>query len=132
MPTSTITIPNAQQVEFDPALLSRLTRSGPRYTSYSIVGRFNASFSLSDYLRAVSHVLVRGRHHPLPLYLHIPFCDTICDYRGCNKIVTRNKEKAAIYLECLKKEITIQSKQFSSYLTIILQLKLNSYRSLSI
>ncbi len=55
----------------------------------------------------------RGGYHPLSLYLHIPFCDTVCYYCGCNKIVTRNKEKAAIYLEYLTKEIAMQSKLFA-------------------
>lgn len=113
MPTSATALPNVQQIEFDPTLVSRLTQSGPRYTSYPTADRFTANFSLNDYQQAVNRVRARGGYHPLSLYLHIPFCDTVCYYCGCNKIVTRNKEKAAIYLEYLKKEIAMQSKLFA-------------------
>ncbi len=113
MLTSTTAIPIIHQVEFDATLISRLTQSGPRYTSYPTADRFAGDFNARDYQQAVSHVRARGGHHPLSLYVHIPFCDTVCYYCGCNKIVTRNKEKAAIYLDYLKKEIAMQSKLFA-------------------
>jgi hypothetical protein len=100
-------------VEFDATLIIRLSQSGPRYTSYPTADRFSADFGFRDYKQAVSHVRSRGGHHPLSLYVHIPFCDTVCYYCGCNKIVTKNKEKAAIYLEYLKKEIAMQGKLFA-------------------
>ena len=113
MLTSLTAIPNIQQVVFDATLISRLTQSGPRYTSYPTADRFTGDFSTRDYQQAVSHVRARGGHHPLSLYVHIPFCDTVCYYCGCNKIVTRNKEKASVYLDYLKKEIAMQSKLFA-------------------
>lgn len=113
MLTSLTAIPNVQQVVFDATLISRLTQSGPRYTSYPTADRFTGDFSARDYQQAVSHVRARGGHHPLSLYVHIPFCDTVCYYCGCNKIVTRNKEKASVYLDYLKKEIAMQSKLFA-------------------
>ena len=113
MPTLLTSLPNVQQVEFDATLISRLSQSGPRYTSYPTADRFSADFGFRDYKQAVSHVRSRGGQHPLSLYIHIPFCDTVCYYCGCNKIVTKNKEKAAIYLEYLKKEIAMQGKLFA-------------------
>ena len=113
MSTLLTTLPNVHQVEFDATLISRLSQSGPRYTSYPTADRFSADFGFRDYKQAVSHVRSRGGHHPLSLYVHIPFCDTVCYYCGCNKIVTKNKEKAAIYLEYLKKEIAMQGKLFA-------------------
>jgi len=106
-------LPSIQQVEFDANLISRLSQSGPRYTSYPTADRFNAGFGYRDYQQAVSHVRSRGGHHPLSLYIHIPFCDTVCYYCGCNKIVTKNKEKAVVYLDYLKKEIAMQGKLFA-------------------
>src|SRR5215217_5832488 len=100
-------------VEFDAALIRRLSQSGPRYTSYPTADRFSESFDYGDYLQAVAGVRNRGGLHPLSLYLHIPFCDSICYYCACNKIVTRRHEKAATYLGYLKREIELQGQLFA-------------------
>ena len=100
-------------VEFDAALITRLSQSGPRYTSYPTADRFSESFGYGDYLQAVAAVRNRGGLHPLSLYLHIPFCDTVCYYCACNKIVTKNREKAATYLGYLKREIALQGQLFA-------------------
>jgi len=97
---------------FDGAMLARLGKSGPRYTSYPTADRFSADFGAGDYLSAVAGVRKRGKR-PLSLYLHIPFCDTVCYYCACNKIVTRRRDKAATYLDYLKREITMQSALFA-------------------
>jgi oxygen-independent coproporphyrinogen-3 oxidase len=55
----------------------------------------------------------RGNARPLSLYLHIPFCDTVCYYCACNKIVTKNREKAATYLAYLKREVEMQGRLFA-------------------
>ncbi|MFZ6646850.1 oxygen-independent coproporphyrinogen III oxidase [Undibacterium sp. TJN25] len=99
-------------IEFDAALISKLKQSGPRYTSYPTADRFTSEFKSWDYLHAVSSVRVQGMR-PLSLYIHIPFCDTICYYCACNKIVTRDRSKAATYLAYLKREIEMQGKLFS-------------------
>jgi oxygen-independent coproporphyrinogen III oxidase len=104
-----------QHVEFDPDLISRLTQSGPRYTSYPTADRFSDSFGYRDYLQAVTQARSRGGRYPLSLYLHIPFCDTVCYYCGCNKIVTKNREKAATYLDYLKREVEMQGKLFTGF-----------------
>ncbi|MEM8513940.1 oxygen-independent coproporphyrinogen-3 oxidase [Massilia sp. MP_M2] len=106
---SAMVFPAAQ---FDGALLARLGRSGPRYTSYPTADRFGADFGADDYLAAVAARRQRGGH-PLSLYVHIPFCDTVCYYCACNKIVTRQRERAATYLDYLKREITMQSRLFA-------------------
>jgi oxygen-independent coproporphyrinogen-3 oxidase len=103
-------VPN---VQFDAPLIRKLSRSGPRYTSYPTADRFAASFGYRDYLRAVAGVRTRGAARPLSLYLHIPFCDTICFYCACNKIVTANHDKAAVYLGYLKREIEMQAALFT-------------------
>jgi oxygen-independent coproporphyrinogen-3 oxidase len=101
-------------VEFDAQLIRKLSKLGPRYTSYPTADRFSETFGYRDYLQAVAGVRTRGsRSSPLSLYLHIPFCDTVCYYCACNKIVTKNREKSATYLGYLKREIEMQGQLFA-------------------
>ena len=106
-------VPFATGVDFDAEFIARLGRNGPRYTSYPTADRFDGSFTYRDYLHAVASVRTRGAPRSLSLYLHIPFCDTVCYYCACNKIVTRKREKAATYLGYLKREIAIQGALFA-------------------
>jgi oxygen-independent coproporphyrinogen-3 oxidase len=106
-------VPFATGVDFDAGFVARLAKNGPRYTSYPTADRFDDSFTYRDYLHAVASARTRGALRPLSLYLHIPFCDTVCYYCACNKIVTRNREKAATYLGYLKREIAIQGALFA-------------------
>jgi oxygen-independent coproporphyrinogen-3 oxidase len=105
--------PSEPRVEFDAGLLGRLAKSGPRYTSYPTADRFGESFGYRDYLQAVAGLRTRGGAKPLSLYLHIPFCDTVCYYCACNKIVTKNRDKAATYLGYLKREVEMQGMLFA-------------------
>ncbi len=115
MTSHSISIHPVQQVEFDGGLIQRLSQSGPRYTSYPTADRFNDQFGYRDYLQAATHLHARGARHPLSLYIHIPFCDTVCYYCGCNKIITKNREKAATYLGYLKRELEMQGKLFAGF-----------------
>jgi oxygen-independent coproporphyrinogen-3 oxidase len=99
----------AAPLHFDAALLQRLGQQGPRYTSYPTADRFTAAFRAGDYLQAVSNVRAMGARNPLSLYIHIPFCESLCYYCACNKIVTRNHAKAELYLRYLKQEIDMQA-----------------------
>jgi oxygen-independent coproporphyrinogen-3 oxidase len=105
--------PSQPRVEFDAGLLGRLAKAGPRYTSYPTADRFGESFGYRDYLQAVAGLRTRGGAKPLSLYLHIPFCDTVCYYCACNKIVTKNRAKAATYLGYLKREVEMQGMLFA-------------------
>ncbi len=113
MSIHTIPVHPVQQVEFDAGLIQRLSQSGPRYTSYPTADRFTEQFGFRDYLHAVNHLHARGARQPLSLYVHIPFCDTVCYYCGCNKIVTKNHDKATTYLDYLKRELAMQGKLFT-------------------
>jgi oxygen-independent coproporphyrinogen-3 oxidase len=97
--------------QFDAELIRKLDRQGPRYTSYPTADRFGA-FGYGDYLQTVAALRARGGRQPLSLYLHIPFCDTVCYYCACNKIVTKDRSKAATYLAYLMREIDMQAKLF--------------------
>ena len=92
------------------AMLRRLDRPGPRYTSYPTADRFTADFGYRDYLQAVAGLRLRAGTRPLSVYVHIPFCDTVCYYCACNKVVTRNRDKASTYLSYLKREIAMQGR----------------------
>ena len=113
MQASVIPTPVISSVEFDAQLIRKLNQLGPRYTSYPTADHFSETFGYGDYLQAVASVRVRGARNPLSLYLHIPFCDTVCYYCACNKIVTKDRSKAVTYLSYLKREIEMQGKLFA-------------------
>ncbi len=96
---------------FDLALIKKYDQSGPRYTSYPTANNFSA-FTQDDYKQQVE--ISNSRGGPISLYTHIPFCDTVCFYCGCNKVVTKDKTKAEPYLDAIFKEIDMQGKLFDS------------------
>ena len=96
-----------QSPHWDDSLIKKYDVAGPRYTSYPTAPHFDTDFGTDAYT-----ALWRSRQleiSPLSLYVHIPFCENICYYCACNKIVTRQKEKARNYLNYLEKEIQLQS-----------------------
>ncbi|HEY5801533.1 MAG TPA: oxygen-independent coproporphyrinogen III oxidase [Burkholderiaceae bacterium] len=97
----------------DTATIARMTQQGPRYTSYPTADRFSDGYGYGNYLEAVAGLHTRGRRAPLSLYVHVPFCDTVCYYCGCNKVVTKDRKKAATYLSYLKQEIDMQGRLFA-------------------
>jgi oxygen-independent coproporphyrinogen-3 oxidase len=99
-----------QRIQFDAALLRRYDVSGPRYTSYPTAVQFHAGFGEEQYRAAAERSRASGR--PLSLYFHLPFCDTVCFYCACNKIVTKNRARAAPYLARLHLEIAMQAGLF--------------------
>ena len=98
------------KVCFDTDLIVRYGGRGPRYTSYPTALQFNDKFGEDDYrsIAAVSN----ATDVPLSLYVHIPFCHTLCYYCGCNKIVTHNQDRVERYMEMLYREIDMQSELF--------------------
>lgn len=96
-----------QAVRFDAELIRRYDRSGPRYTSYPTALQFDTGFGESAYRQAAETSNLGGR--ALSLYFHLPFCNTVCYYCACNKIVTKDRTRAAPYLERLHREIALQS-----------------------
>jgi len=102
--------PDPHRVVFDPVLINRYDRAGPRYTSYPTAVQFRETFGEAEY-RAAALASNVG-HAPLSLYFHLPFCDTVCYYCACNKIVTRNRQRTAPYLERLFREIELQGALF--------------------
>jgi oxygen-independent coproporphyrinogen-3 oxidase len=92
-----------------PELLTRFDVAGPRYTSYPTADRFVEAFHEADYLTALDHrkQAARLKAQPLSLYVHIPFCESLCYYCACNKIITKHKDRAETYLRYLAREVEL-------------------------
>ena len=105
-------------VEVDLDLIRKLDRSGPRYTSYPTADRFVEAFNADAYTAWCHKRNIGGIQRPLSIYVHIPFCNTVCFYCACNKIVTKDRSKAEKYLQYLFKEIEMQAPLFADDLTV--------------
>ena len=94
-----------------PELLTRFDVPGPRYTSYPTADRFVEAFGEADYLQALDQRKnsAIGKATPLSLYVHIPFCESLCYYCACNKIITKHKDRAATYLRYLTREVELHT-----------------------
>jgi oxygen-independent coproporphyrinogen-3 oxidase len=97
---------------FDPTLVQRLDRPGPRYTSYPTADRFNSNFTAKQYAVHARRRHLGGQHRGLSLYIHIPFCRTVCFYCACNKVVTGDRTRAIPYLDHLDRELEMQSELY--------------------
>ncbi len=98
--------------EVDLDLIRRLDRNGPRYTSYPTADRFVEAFGPETYRSWASKRNIGGIHRGLSLYVHLPFCGTVCFYCACNKVVTRDKAKGEKYLDYLARETAMQAPLF--------------------
>ncbi|HNA02612.1 MAG TPA: oxygen-independent coproporphyrinogen III oxidase [Rhodocyclaceae bacterium] len=103
------TTQSQQDLVFDPQLIRRFDVNGPRYTSYPTADRFVEAFDAEALGAWLGKRSVGGISRPLSLYVHIPFCNTICYYCACNKIITKDHGRSAKYLNYLAKEIGMQA-----------------------
>ncbi|MDP1682407.1 MAG: oxygen-independent coproporphyrinogen III oxidase [Burkholderiales bacterium] len=87
------------------ALLEKYSKPGPRYTSYPTAPYFTEGFGEKEWREELAQTQTSGRD--LSLYVHIPFCDTLCYYCGCNMVATRDYSKACNYLDFLLREIDL-------------------------
>jgi len=101
-----------QNLVFDLDLIKKYDQSGPRYTSYPTAVQFTDEFGLDDYHQAAKDS--NNTDQALSLYFHIPFCDTVCFYCGCNKIATKDRSKAQPYLDRVYRELKMQSELFDA------------------
>ncbi len=97
---------------WDPQLVQTYNIAGPRYTSYPTAPQLNDAFNQAQLVQSLQQS--SARQAPLSLYLHIPFCDTVCYYCACNKIITANKNQAQPYLARLSREMALHSELFHS------------------
>jgi oxygen-independent coproporphyrinogen-3 oxidase len=101
-----------QRIVFDAGLIRRYDQSGPRYTSYPTAAQFHDGVTEDDYRVWARHSNEDPIPRPLSIYVHIPFCDTVCFYCACNKVVTKNHARAVDYLDHLYREIAMQGRLF--------------------
>ena len=96
----------------DPKLVARYRGSGPRYTSYPTALHFSDEFTVGEYQKHAlrSNEVLNPR--PLSLYVHIPFCQSLCYYCACNKVITRNANRVNRYMDNLYEEISMQAALF--------------------
>lgn len=102
----------AQPLRWDSTLLERYDLTGPRYTSYPTAPQFRDQFSEGERRAAIERS--NGSRSPLSLYFHIPFCESLCFYCGCNKVVTKHRERSQPYLERMEREMAMQARLFDA------------------
>ena len=99
-------------------MLQKYDVSGPRYTSYPTADRFVEAFTEDAYKLALEQRRVTGAALPLSIYVHIPFCESLCFFCACNKIVTKHHERSTEYLRFLNREIDLHIEHLGTGQTI--------------
>jgi oxygen-independent coproporphyrinogen-3 oxidase len=99
----------AAGLDVDLDLVRKYDGFGPRYTSYPTADRFGAGFTAQHYVEALQERNAARAGQPLSLYVHVPFCNTICYYCACNKVVTKDHGRSAKYIRYLGREIALVS-----------------------
>ena len=102
----------ADNLLLDRELLRRYDVTGPRYTSYPTAAQFTEAFDAQRYRQRVAWSNEDPMPRPLSLYVHVPFCKTVCFYCACNKVITANYRRAERYLERLIQELDLQAALF--------------------
>ena len=113
--------PHSTETLLSDALLRKLDVPGPRYTSYPTADRFVEAFGHNEYrqaLRQRAQGAVVGGAPPLSLYVHIPFCEALCYYCACNKIITKHHSRGREYLQLLEKEVALHAGELGKAQTI--------------
>ncbi len=99
-------------LSLDKKLVKKYDLNGPRYTSYPTANMFTKDFGTDELCAAITASNQFCLPKPLSLYVHLPFCNTVCFYCACNKIITANKKHITPYLKDLYKEIIMKGKIF--------------------
>jgi oxygen-independent coproporphyrinogen-3 oxidase len=97
----------ASELVIDPVLIRSYGAGGPRYTSYPTADRFVEAFGEPQLRHWLARRNIGGFSQPLSLYVHLPFCATLCYYCACNKIVTKDRSRSAKYINYLEKELAL-------------------------
>ena len=114
--------PNEQDLKRALELAPKYDRAGPRYTSYPPAPHFGPEVGPKETLALYAS---RGADAlPLSLYFHLPFCEAMCTYCGCNVIVSRNKAIVDRYLDTLLPEIDLASELLGGGNREVIQLHL--------
>lgn len=101
-----ITFPD---IEISEALIRRFDHSGPRYTSYPTADRFQSGYTAQSYIDHLAQRAASAAPAPLSVYVHLPFCESLCYFCACNKIITQDHSRSAEYIEVLFEEMELVS-----------------------
>lgn len=93
------------------AVLEKYNRPGPRYTSYPTAPVWKDDFGPDDLEKY--YAIADKRATPLSLYMHLPFCESLCLFCACNVSIQKDKSVAIPYLAALKREIEHVAKHVS-------------------
>ena len=96
---------SASDLVIDPTLVRKYDLSGPRYTSYPTADRFVEAFGEPQFRHWLARRNIGGINLPLSVYVHLPFCNQVCYYCACTKVVTRDQSRSAKYIKYLEREI---------------------------
>jgi oxygen-independent coproporphyrinogen-3 oxidase len=111
----TLTHPRLQQVRDElrvgEEFLAKYNRPGPRYTSYPTAPVWNDAFGPDDLIKV--HEQAELAKTPVSLYMHIPFCESLCLFCACNVVIEKNKGVSPPYLGILKRETERVSRSVS-------------------
>lgn len=101
---------HGEQAEISPAIIEKYNQPGPRYTSYPTAPEWDDRFGQTEFITALEAPTTA----PLSLYFHLPFCQSLCLFCGCNTVITKKREVTVPYLEHLKREIALVSAKVDS------------------
>lgn len=101
------------QIKVNVDLLKKYDRPGPRYTSYPTAPYFHDGIGPEVFEKHLKKDDQSLANKDLSLYFHLPFCDTLCYFCGCNMMVTRNRDKIETYIDYLEKEISLLKSKLS-------------------
>lgn len=99
--------------QFDPDLLRRYDRPGPRYTSYPTAPHFREGFGAHELRQAALRSRLEHPGRKLSLYVHVPYCRNPCFYCGCNRVITRDARRGLSYLEHVLHEAELVAPLFA-------------------
>ena len=102
---------NGETFEISPEFLAKYNRPGPRYTSYPTAPVWQDSFGPGDLEQVFSGADAASA--PVSLYMHLPFCESLCLFCACNVVIQKDKSVAVPYLNVLKREIEHVSRYVS-------------------
>jgi oxygen-independent coproporphyrinogen III oxidase len=106
--------PALPDIEISEELIRRFDKSGPRYTSYPTADRFNGEFTDESYHTYLEQRAGNTNNPPLSVYVHLPFCESLCYFCACNKIITKDHGRLAEYLRYLDKEMALVAAHLGS------------------
>ncbi|MBN1406927.1 MAG: oxygen-independent coproporphyrinogen III oxidase [Calditrichaceae bacterium] len=100
-------------IKVDIDLLKKYDRPGPRYTSYPTAPYFHEGVGVEVFETHLKNDDQALANKDISLYFHLPFCDTLCYFCGCNMMVTRNRQKIETYIDYLEKEMALLKSKIS-------------------